>query len=332
MALQSDRIGTIRTVTYHGTPVRFDRFRVSELDGVHFGSLEQASHRLCMLVARLPLPQFEKLPHLDGGQPGLIVRATIRMDRPLRVADQQAASNWRRVIAQAKAEGYDGLIYRNEYETPYTEGDSYIVFSESQIVDISFPFNKPEDVGGMGKSLSTLKDGDLVFASRTTNPQYKRVIGTVEGAERSGMVCIRMLHVQRNWGNDGHGRPDKSFVQAIYASGMIYTEATVNDVEKIDEKRFSHLLAYPEGEPPAEIRQPQETIVELDGEQIKVRVVGTDQGKVVEYRDAESDELIMSSEPMAGESAIALDAEELGMEYLRDEADRREAYFSQCGR
>lgn len=230
MALQSDRVGTIRTVAYHGTPVLFDRFRVPDLDGVHFGSLDQASHRLCIVVARLPLSQFAKLPHLDGGQPGFIVQASIRMERPLRVPDQRTPEQWRRVIAQAKAEGYDGLVYRNEYETPYTEGDSYVVFSESQISDMNFPFNSPADA------------------------------------------------------------------RAIT------------------------------------IRRPLEAVVELDGERIKVRVVDADQSKVVEYRDVDTDELIMSSEPIANESAIALDVDELGMEYLRDEADRREAYFSQCGR
>lgn len=331
MALQSDRPDSVRIVAFHGTPVLFDRFWVPDLDGVHFGSLEQASHRLCTVVARLPLSQFEKLPHLDGGQPGFIVQASIRMGRPLRVPDQRSPEQWRRVIAQAKAEGYDGLIYRNEYETPYTEGDSYVVFSEAQISEISFPFNKPEDVKSARCNRVALKHDDLVFTSKATSAQYKRVIGRVEGEERKGMVCIRLLHIQRNWGNDGHGRPDKSFLQAIYATGMIYTEAAVGDVEKIDAKRFADLMTDPDRADSHGAHAP-EMIVELDGERIKVRVVDADAGKVVEYRDANTDELIMSSEPMAGESGMRIDIEDLGMEYLRDEADRRESYFSQCGR
>lgn len=106
----------------------------------------------------------------------------------------------------------------------------------------------------------------------------------------------------------------------------------MSDGKTMDEECFSQLLACPDRESAVEIHQPREAIVELDGERIKVRVVDADQGKVVEYRDADSDELIMSSEPMADVSAIVLDVEELGMEYLRDEADRCETYFSQCGR
>ncbi|MBP8275350.1 MAG: hypothetical protein KAX55_00455 [Propionivibrio sp.] len=331
MALQSDRIGTIRTVAYHGTPVRFDRFRVSELDGVHFGSLDQASHRLCTLVAKLPLPQFEKLPLLKGGQPGFMVKAAIRLDRPLRVDDQQTEARWRRVIAKAKAEGYDGLVYRNEYEMPHSEGDSYVVFSESQIGAISFPFNDPADVKGIAVDREVLRHGDLVFTERTTNPQYKRVIGTVEYVKR-GVVCLRLQHVQRSWGNDGHGRSDKGFVQAIYATRAIYTEAPVSAVEKIDVTRRAELLADPERALACDSGPETERVVELDGERIKVRVIDGELGKVVEYRDADTDELIMSSDPVTADDATQIDIEDLGMEYLRDEANRYEAYFSQCGR
>lgn len=230
---------------FHGTTSFFGNFNVPEDDGVHFGSLEQASHRLSVLAANLPIAQFEKLPRLEGGQPGVIVQVTIRMDRPLRVADQRTPEKWRRAIAEAKAEGYDGLIYRNDYEMPHAEGDSYVVFSEFQILDMRFPFNKPVDVRDIGNSRAARKDGDLVLAS---------------------------------------------------------------------------------------VSLPQEVIVELDGDRIKVRVVDAPEGWVVEYRDADTDDLIISSEPIAEEHAGELDVEALGTEYLRDEADRRQTYFSQSGR
>lgn len=136
----------IRCASFHGTPVRFDRFRVGELDGVHFGALNHASHRLSQVVCRLPLTEFEKLPRLEGGQPGYIVRAQIRIDRPMRIPDQQTAAKWRLAIAKAKAAGCDGIVYRNEYEMPSAAEDSFIVFSEAQISQVSFPFNNPEDV------------------------------------------------------------------------------------------------------------------------------------------------------------------------------------------
>lgn len=142
----------IQRECFHGTPAKFDRFRIHELDGVHFGSLNQASHRLSLVTSRLPLSEFEKLPLLEGGQPGYIVRAQIRIDRPLRVDDQQTPARWRLAIMKAKTAGHDGLVYRNDYEMPSAAEDSYIVFSEAQISKVSFPFNNPEDV---------LKDSDM---------------------------------------------------------------------------------------------------------------------------------------------------------------------------
>lgn len=60
MAFQLDRIGTIRTIAYHGIPVFFDQLRVPEGDGVHFGYLEQASLCRTMVVANPPSPRCHR--------------------------------------------------------------------------------------------------------------------------------------------------------------------------------------------------------------------------------------------------------------------------------
>jgi len=99
-----------------------------------------------------------------------------------------------------------------------------------------------EDVNELLATNQLPKKGDLVLATKTTNPQFKAVIGTVTGDAEKDNVSIRLLHVLRKWGNDGHGRPDGSFVQAIYAGTMNFTEAIAADVEKIDTARLVQLL------------------------------------------------------------------------------------------
>lgn len=130
---------------YHGTVQRFTAFAPSQ-SGLHFGSLGQASHRCSMLMARLSPREFEKLPLMTGGQPGYILRAQLEVGRFARVADLRTNAAWTRAIMKARTQGFDALCYRNDFEMPSEEADSWIVFEPAQVLQIDFPFNRLEDI------------------------------------------------------------------------------------------------------------------------------------------------------------------------------------------
>lgn len=88
-----------------------------------------------------------------------------------------------------------------------------------------------------------LSHDTLVTTSRLRDaPQYKQVIGTVDGPVRHGVVTIRMHHVLRNWGNDNMNRPDAEFVPA-HQIPSLYTSAFAEDVTVITRDRMLELIA-----------------------------------------------------------------------------------------
>lgn len=70
--------------------------------------------------------------HIDD-EAARITVAYLRILRPLRVPDQRA--DWTAAIARAKAEGHDGLVYRNEIE--HRGSESYVVFSSAQVKSVN---------------------------------------------------------------------------------------------------------------------------------------------------------------------------------------------------
>ena len=93
-------------------------------------------------------------------------------------------------------------------------------------------------LNGRSATLSILKQkqigvSDLVLAADSLNPQIKVAIGTFEGTSGGEWVQLRLLHVLRGWGNDGHGRPDDTLVQAVYAGLGNYSDFNVQSIQKI---------------------------------------------------------------------------------------------------
>jgi hypothetical protein len=130
---------------YHGTVRLFTKFQACP-SGIHFGTLNQASHRCSWLAARMNPRQYERLPLLAGGQPGYIIRAELRIDRYETVEDLRTNAAWARAINSARAEGFDALRYLNAYEMPSEQAHSWIVFDTAQVINMEFPFNRPEDL------------------------------------------------------------------------------------------------------------------------------------------------------------------------------------------
>ncbi len=134
---------------YHGTVHLFTKFQPCP-SGIHFGTLNQASHRCAWLAARMKIREYERLPLLAGGQPGYIIRAELRIDRYETVEDMRTDAAWTRAIKTARAESFDALRYLNSYEMPSEQAYSWIVFEPAQIINIEFPFNRPEDLQPQG--------------------------------------------------------------------------------------------------------------------------------------------------------------------------------------
>ena len=59
-----------------------------------------------------------------------ITPAYLSIQKPKYVKDQGTTAKWAKVVEQAKAEGYDGLIYTNEYED--VGSTSYVIFDPGQ--------------------------------------------------------------------------------------------------------------------------------------------------------------------------------------------------------
>ena len=67
----------------------------------------------------------------DAFEGGNMTVAYLKADNLKRVKDAGTADKWEKVVEKAKAQGYDGLVYRNEFED--AGKDSYIVFRPGQI-------------------------------------------------------------------------------------------------------------------------------------------------------------------------------------------------------
>lgn len=116
---------------YHGSPYKFDRFR-EHSSGLHFGTFDQAAHAAMNKLGRMPLAEFEKLPEVNGWR-GNIMLVRITCTKIKRVKDSRTPAAWSRVIKKALEEGYDALVYANDYEGRNAQSESYLVMNPAQI-------------------------------------------------------------------------------------------------------------------------------------------------------------------------------------------------------
>ena len=116
---------------YHGTPYTFTQFRVP-VSGAHFGTLDQAAHACTLKLARLPMKVFETLERDGSGWLGRLMLVRLHITNAKRVSDARTAPAWSKAITKAKQEGYDALVYQNNFEGRQPE-DSYVIFDASQV-------------------------------------------------------------------------------------------------------------------------------------------------------------------------------------------------------
>jgi hypothetical protein len=109
-------------VVYHGTTnKKLTKFR----PGSHFGTEDQAK-----------VAGESSYQAAYGNKPVITIPVYLSIQNPKRTDDvgegweDGGDSEWKRRIKQAKKEGYDGIVYRNEIEGT---GDSYIAFRPNQV-------------------------------------------------------------------------------------------------------------------------------------------------------------------------------------------------------
>ena len=115
---------------YHGSPYLFDDFRPSPA-GIHFGTLHQAEFMATKRVEEMTQDEYEEVCDEDGFA-GHIYHCQIAVMRTKRIDDPQSSLRWAKDIDIAIREGYDSIVYRNDFE--WDDGaDSLCIFCPSAI-------------------------------------------------------------------------------------------------------------------------------------------------------------------------------------------------------
>ena len=123
-------------VAFHGTAKSFTRFHVPPC-GVHFGTLDQAAHAATIQLGRMDADQFALLEPNASGWRGRIIEAKLHFQFPKRVADAKTSECWEQEIRAAQDEGYDCLVYQNDFEGRKPE-DSFIVW-RTELIEVVNP-------------------------------------------------------------------------------------------------------------------------------------------------------------------------------------------------
>lgn len=105
---------------------------------------------------------------------GNMTAAYLNIKNPKRVADQ--GHDWSDSVAQAKQEGYDGIVYRNKYEDKGS--DSYVVFHPSQVKSInaeSFDPSNPDITKAAGGEVDPTSDIPQIDNAVSVFPKPQRM-------------------------------------------------------------------------------------------------------------------------------------------------------------
>lgn len=120
---------------YHGTSADVSQLTLGDDGGIHLGTSAQANARLKIVAKNKTYVGGVPAEISKQGQNVIPVHAAIQ--NPRRVQDFGGdVSAWNEAIYLAKAQGFDGLVYRNKFEAPSTRKDSYVAFYPEQVKSI----------------------------------------------------------------------------------------------------------------------------------------------------------------------------------------------------
>lgn len=235
-AVKNDK-GEIVAV-YHGTPeMNFKNFEISKDIGFHFGGINQAQTRIKDLGAesgrlfrvylniKSPVRARKDIMNWHANaaalylwSDGYLTNAELAEVQSLEVDDfnSPAAVRLREILAE---KGYDGIVYPNGFEG---DGDSYIAFSDDQIVKTEIRNTERgaenADLAQNGRrfEVSTSSrgvDGSLYGGERGQGPQGIR-------SESSGEVASEYGQNPRRNGEVSASTPAGSIAEAYGATGV----------------------------------------------------------------------------------------------------------------
>lgn len=190
-------------VVYHGTDslVDFTQFATGP-EGIHFGTSRQANSRLGMSDEVVRRAQKEGLANYQANRRVIPVFLNIR--NPKRVKDPSSTGDWVAIVENAKAEGHDGIVYRNTVEDK-GRGDSYVVFDPTQIKSV---FNRgtfdPQDPNILNQPvldtpdpqlsvLHSLSSDNLIFADQMGGLAVPSLAVVPDGQAMEGYGDITLI-------------------------------------------------------------------------------------------------------------------------------------------
>jgi hypothetical protein len=226
-------------------------------EGMHFGTEAASAER----AEDMRISQRDAIRSRGMNETPAEIATTpvyLNIKNPKRVSDQENAAGWAREIERAKAEGYDGLVYKNEVED--AGSDSYVAFRPEQIkaVDNSGEWSSenpniyhqggepsPRGLSAAGENLArdeaewgTAVDRTLADGSEVKNDENLKVMTTplalkLAGAEVRPVYMsagkMRLVNQDSQAVRGGHNiTPDilKQLPRALADPVMIFESAT----------------------------------------------------------------------------------------------------------
>jgi hypothetical protein len=150
-------------------------------DHMHFGTKRSALDRAG--------GAFDEKGVEDAGKE--LTAAYLSIQNPKLIHDLGGdPAKWSAAVAQAKAEGYDGLVYINKYEDVGSK--SYVIFNPNQA-------KSTDNVGTFSDML-----GDMRFSSRQVNPASLAIMKAWEAEKKAAQAAGREPP-KRPWGSKQYG-------------------------------------------------------------------------------------------------------------------------------
>ena len=165
-SIMSKLVGTpLGFVVYHGSAWG-GHVKWQPHDMQHFGTEEQAANRIKRSLSFEP-DIIEAWPEDHLGnllEPKPKIEKVRIKGKFKRVEDVSDDYKWHRISQEAREEGYDGLVYKNEWEGA---GDSYLVFDKKNVL----PFLAQGQIEDFGVHKNSGETGSPVFRNPDNTPK-----------------------------------------------------------------------------------------------------------------------------------------------------------------
>jgi len=243
---------------YHATNKIFDKFTKGDV-GYHFGSYVQAyqlakskeygdNTKFIKAYLNITNPLVIEHDHNLWNAVNIVqsleAMGIISREQMLRFVDMQTDTEQfnKELRDMLSKEGYDGIVYKNEYESGYA--NSYIVFDDSQIIRLD---NGDSSTTNDNKeSIKNDESQSEVLAGESRNDGGRLHTGTSGTAKHETTERIDGQHrensgeaLPQSIGTDGNRPDDRNDSERVYRGNdadNVATETTGNTAEVVDEQ------------------------------------------------------------------------------------------------